>query len=161
MNNSYTQQQANELMLHGNTIEKVSHGIEEQKQHGDVNVIIAKDNQSNWKVNPLNEFVILFVGNFQEIVKNYKLNNTDMLVLLEILKLMQMGNQVKITQQQIAKNTGKFKSQVSTCWKKFIETNIIIKTDDGSEFINPQLISKGSLKKQSEYQNYKKTSFNK
>lgn len=167
-------QQANDLMEHSETMGQIGDAIRtKQESTKNVNVIVAGDNQDNWRVNPLNNFVILFYEHFQTIVRKNKLNNTDMLVLLELLKLMRMGNQVKITQKQIAKNIGKYKSQVSTCWNKFIKINLIIKTDDGSEYVNPQLIVKGSLKKQSEspdfdelsskskFKNYDKHNFSK
>lgn len=167
-------EQANELMEHTGNIEKVSDAIKrKQETTKNVNVIITGDSIDNWKVNPMNNFVILFYDNFQELLLNYNLTKVDIVILLEILKLMHMGNQVQITQQQIVKNTGKNKCQVSLSWKKFVKYNILITTNAGSKFINPQLIVKGSLKKisdsdnfdelssKSDYQNYTKNSFKK
>ncbi len=115
---------------------------------------IPKDNKKNWKINPNNNFVILFYECLQDLIIEFKLNNSDMVILLELMKIMKYGNHINITQKSLANRTNKTQATVCKSWKKLIQMNIIIKTKDGNEYINPQIINKGNLRKTTENDNF-------
>jgi len=122
--------------------------VQEMKDENDVNVIVA--NNTKQKVN--NQFVILFYDSLLSIINDYKLKQMDLKVLLVLLKKMEYGNLLKYTQNNIAKQLKTQQPNVSRSLKNLRESGILILTEDKEEYINPQIINKGNLKKQKKSQ---------
>lgn len=124
-----------------NDIEK----LDDNDEFKDIKQINAKVYmETNKKISIKNEFVILFVENFNEVMVKYKLNGREMKVVFTILNLMSFGNQINITQKLISQKSGIAKAHVSTIYKSLIEKNILIRhEEDGSIFFNPNLALKG------------------
>lgn len=120
--------------------------IDKKKEFGNVNVIVA----NNVKAKVINNFVIMFYKSFLEIVSNDNITKQDIKVLLKILEKMEFGNLIKYTQESLAKELNTKQASISRSIKNLRDADIIIRTEDKEEYINPQLFNKGNLKKQKE-----------
>ena len=125
--------------------EKIEHAINSKIKKSKDKEVNLKVSISEQNLKPLNPFVILFYDNFQEIIKKFKLNTTEILIILELLKLMSYGNLIKTSQSEIAKKLEIPRQNVNRAFNKFRNSGLIIKTNESSEFLNPQIISKGKL----------------
>jgi predicted transcriptional regulator len=124
---------------------QISSGVEKadkQPFDGDLKISLSKE---RFKIEARNNFVICFYNDFYNIIKKYNIQQKELLTLLLILKYAEFGNQVNITQKTIADELGTHKSNVSRYFKNLEASGILIK-NKGSIFINPQVLSKGSLK---------------
>lgn len=110
--------------------------------HPDVKVIVSTSKTS---VKPENPFVILFAQVFRQIILEFDLNASDIVVLTLLAEKMQYGNQVSITQTALANELNMKKQNVNRSFKKFKESGLLIEDDFGNQFINPQIIAKGDL----------------
>lgn len=133
-------------------VNKVADKAEEKDPN--VNVIIAKDKR---EMKPLNPFVIVFYENFQSIILEHKLNATEILIVLEILKAMSYGNLISISQTEIATFLGLPKQNVNRAFSKFRKSGLLVKSELGTEYVNSQIIAKGSLWKHRDAEIYYKS----
>ena len=79
----------------------------------------------------------------------------DFLVLLQVIKYVNYGNVINLTQQNIAEDLNIKQQQVSRSFKKLREAEIFIDGKKGSLFLNPQYLVKGDLLKATESEAYK------
>lgn len=115
--------------------------VEEMQGRGDVKatVIIQNDN----KVSLKNDFVILFLENFDRLITELKLNTSELRVLIYILKKMEYGNLVSLSQVSVVKALDMNKSNVSIVFKKLIKKDVLIKDEDGNMYVNSNIVMKG------------------
>lgn len=120
---------------------KIKDQVEEMQERGDVKatVIIQSDN----KVSLKNDFVILFLENFDRLITELKLNTSELRVLIYILKKMEYGNLVSLSQVSIVKALNMNKSNVSVVFNKLIKKDVLIKDSDGNMYVNSNLVMKG------------------
>lgn len=125
-------------------IEKAITHVAAQTEDKDVTVKVSVAKESR-AMKPINPFVILFYENFQTIIKEYKLNATEILIVLEILKVMSYGNLISVSQTEIATNLELPKQNVNRAFSKFRKSGLLVRTEQGTEYINSQIIAKGKL----------------
>ena len=103
------------------------------------------------------QFVICFTENFFRALQS-GINQSEMKILSYIIDQMEYGNLISISQKSIAESCKITKSNVSGCFKKLIEKNILVKNKDGNVFVNSNIISKGLSTKMAKekYDNLKK-----
>lgn len=143
----------NEFADYMNTSNKIDTAIEEKKKEGDnVNVFVSS---GSYKLDTKNDFVIMFYESLEVIIKEHKLSSNELLVLLALLKKASFGNLLSFSQKSLMNETKLTQSNVSKCLKKFVSCNLLIKTDDGEQYLNPQILCKGNLKKMQDSEKYK------
>lgn len=98
------------------------------------------------KVKVKNHFVLLFVENLQSLLVNEKLTTSELKVLLTIVKYSSYQNVFKITQKTIANDLGIDQAIISRTLKKLRTKQLILQDSDGTEYVNPYLFLKGSIK---------------
>jgi predicted transcriptional regulator len=115
--------------------------VEEMQERGDIKatVIIQNDN----KVSLKNDFVILFLENFDRLITELKLSTSELRILIYILKKMEYGNLVSLSQVSVVKALEMNKSNVSVVFNKLIKKNVLIKDDDGNMYVNSNIVMKG------------------
>ena len=115
--------------------------VDEMQDRGNVKatVIIQSDN----KVSLKNDFVILFLENFDRLITELKLNTSELRILIYILKKMEYGNLVSLSQVSVVKALNMNKSNVSIVFKKLIQKDILIKDSDGNMYVNSNIVMKG------------------
>lgn len=118
--------------------------LQDPYKYTPVSVVVTKDKK---QVKPLNDFVILFLNSFLDLMIKFDLQKMDMLVLFAILTKMKNGNQVSITQKAIAKELGREPSNLNRNYKKLRESKILIQDEFGNEFINTNIIVNKSLRR--------------
>lgn len=120
---------------------KIKDKVDEMQKEGDVKatVIIQSDN----KVSLKNDFVILFLENFDRLITELKINTSELRVLIYILKKMEYGNLVSLSQASIVKALGMNKSNVSVIFSKLISKSVLIKDEDGNMYVNSNIVMKG------------------
>jgi predicted transcriptional regulator len=111
-------------------------GIEDDR---DINVFT-----SGTLIKPNANFVLLFYDTFSKLLN--KLTLTDVKVLIGLLKVTQFGNCISINHTKLAEVCNIHRVQVSKSMKNLERENCIFTCDFGT-FVNPSLISKGSLEK--------------
>lgn len=125
-----------------NTSEKLQEKMDQTGCHPNVFIIPEKTKF-------LNEFVLLFIENFEFIIDEYNLSKNDIRVIIKILKNMKFGNLISLSNSALATDLRMDKSNVSKILKKLRKTELII-DKDGSLFFNPHIAAKGSMKKRQE-----------
>lgn len=110
--------------------------------HPDVKVIVST---SKTPIKPQNPFALLFLQVFRQIILDYDLNGSDMVVLTLLAEKMQYGNQISITQVAIANELNIKKQSVNRTFKKFKECGLLLEDEFGNQFMNAQIIAKGNL----------------
>lgn len=120
---------------------KVKDQVEEMQDRGDIKatVIIQNDN----KVSLKNDFVILFLENFDRLITELKLNTSELRVLVYILRKMEYGNLVSLSQVSVVKALGMNKSNVSVVFSKLTKKDVLIKDSDGNMYVNSNIVMKG------------------
>ena len=124
--------------------EEIHNAIDDVKADGDVNVIIAS---KSYKQDVNNNFVMLFYEALDDIIVEFQLTMLDLRVLMRLLRKASFGNLLIFKQSAIAKELKTSAPNISRTIKRMFKSNLLIKTEDGEVFINPHVISKGSLHK--------------
>ena len=108
---------------------KIKDKVEEMQQEGDIKatVVIQSDN----KVSIKNDFVILFLENFDRLITQLKLTTTELRVLIYILKKMEYGNLLTLNQKSVC---------VALDMKS---SNVLVLDDEKNMYINSNLVMKG------------------
>lgn len=115
--------------------------IQEYAQDVDIKstTTITKDKKATLK----NEFVITFLDNFDRIVTDYKINNSQMRVILYLLKKMQYGNLLILKQSSLCEALNMKKPNVSTIFSQLRKKNILIEDSEKNIYINSNIFMKG------------------
>lgn len=100
---------------------------------------IIKDKKTTLK----NEFVITFLDNFDKIVTDYKINNSQMRVILYLLKKMQYGNLLILKQASISEALGMKSSNMSAIFSQLKEKKILVEDSEKNIYINSNIFLKG------------------
>lgn len=95
------------------------------------------------KVTLKNEFVITFLDNFDRIVTDYKISNSQMRVILYLLKKMQYGNLLILKQASLCEALNMKKSNISTIFSQLKKKNILIEDSEKNIYINSNIFMKG------------------
>lgn len=95
----------------------------------------------------VNNFVLLFYNAFLQTIDDYGLTLNDVRVMLKIIDLMKFGNLVKISWTDVAKGLGISHTNMPRHLKKLRAAQLLIDDENGSTFLNPQIISKGKFLK--------------
>ncbi|HGE8465529.1 TPA: replication/maintenance protein RepL, partial [Serratia marcescens] len=120
---------------------KIKDKIDEMQERGDVKAtVIIQDDK---KISLKNEFVILFLENFDRLITELKINTSELRVLIYILKKMEFGNLVSLSQTSIVKALDMNKSNVSIIFKKLLAKDVLIKDEDGNMYVNSNIVMKG------------------
>ncbi|MCQ2740405.1 MAG: helix-turn-helix domain-containing protein [bacterium] len=120
-------------------LEKILRGVE-SVDNKEISV-----NVKSKKFKPKESFVIMFTGVTLEIIN--KLSFAEFKVLLAYSHFMQYGNQISISQQDIADYIHMARSNVARCLKKLKNLGIMYSPIDAprSLYMNPGYIAKGDL----------------
>jgi hypothetical protein len=130
--------------------QEINNLVDEMKQDDNINVFKSKK-----KANIKENFVIVFNKSLLKSLAKYKLSNTDILVLLQVIDYVSYGNVITLTQQNIAEDLDIRQQQVSKSFKKLKEAEIFLDGKKGSLFLNPQYLVKGDLYKSTDSEAYK------
>ena len=90
------------------------------------------------------EFVFYFLINMNTLISDPDITKQDIAVLMQYAAKMKYGNQLNISQGDIAEELGIDKSQVSRSVKKLIKRNVFYK-EGRSMFLNWRFLAKGNL----------------
>lgn len=123
----------------------------EQATEENLQVNIIKNKQ---KIKPNQSFSMVFNSNFSSVLKEYRLNHNDILILFTIIEYVNFGNLISLTQQTIANDLNTSQQNISKSWSKLMKAKILFK-HNGSLFLNPKYIVKGNLKNSKESNAYK------
>ena len=100
-------------------------------------VYVEKEKKTSLK----KDFVITFVENLEALAK-LNLKPNEFRIIVEIVKVMEYGNLINLSQSTIAKNLNLAKSNVSYYFKNLKKKNILVEKD-GHVFMNSNIFSKG------------------
>jgi len=134
-----------------NISNQISDEISKKREKGDVNVIVGRE---QYKLKTKNEFVILFYEALDTLLDTYKLSTMDLRVIICLLRKAKYGNLLSYSQSSIAKELNTKQPNISRSLKKLRECNILIKTEDNEEYLDPQVLTKGNLAKQQRRENH-------
>ena len=101
-------------------------------------------NVSRAKIKPDAEFVFLFIENVYSVMIDKQITKQDLLVLMAYAKRMSYGNQIAISQQDIADELQTYKANVSNSVKKLTQRGIFYK-EGRSLYMNWKYLAKGNL----------------
>lgn len=120
---------------------KIKDKVDEMQKDGDVKatVLIQSDN----KVSIKNDFVILFLENFDRLITQLKLTTTELRVLIYILKKMEYGNLLTLNQKSVCLALDMKSSNVSAVFKKLKEKEVLVFDDEKNMYVNSNLVMKG------------------
>lgn len=126
---------------------KINNAIQHVANRSNDKDVTVKVNVSTEKRNlkPLNPFVIVFLNNLREIIKQYGLNASELVLLTLVLEKMEYGNLVAINQAKLAEELEISRQAVNKIFKKFKQNGLFITAEDGSLYVNSQIIVKGKL----------------
>lgn len=102
-------------------------------------LVIQDDNKISLK----NEFVILFLENFDRLITELHLTTTELRVLVFILKKMEYGNLINLNQTAVCNSLDMKKSNVSLIFKKLKEKKVLIEDVEKNLYVNSNLVMKG------------------
>ncbi|EOK4636816.1 MarR family transcriptional regulator [Escherichia coli] len=115
--------------------------IEKMKNEGNVKATLVFQNEK--QVSLKNEFVILFLENFDRLITELKINTSELRILMYILKKMEYGNLVNLNQTAVCKALNMNKSNVSLVFKKLKEKNVLIEDEEKNLYVNSNVVMKG------------------
>lgn len=115
-----------------------------EKDSSGATVIIAGK-----KMHTIDEFVQLFVKNFDEILNRYDLNKSEIRVIFRILRYMQFGNLINLNNTTLARDLNIDKSNISRIMKRLKGIGLLVELN-GALFFNPHVACKGTLNEKEE-----------
>lgn len=101
-------------------------------------------NVTKTKLKPDAEFVFLFIDNMNSLVDNPVITKQDIAVLLRYARKMMYGNQISISQADIAEELGTFQQNVSASVRKLTQLGVFYK-EGRSLYMNWKFLAKGNL----------------
>lgn len=96
------------------------------------------------RLKPQETFVFYFIANMNTLIQDQAITKQDIAVLMKYAEKMQYGNQLSISQQDIADELEIDKSKVSKSVKKLIERGVFYK-EKRSMYLNWKYLAKGNL----------------
>lgn len=114
--------------------------IEELKKTGDVEV--SQHAKLKSRITFEQGFVIAFTDNLVQFAE-LNISQNELKVVVYILQKMEYGNLISIKQSAIAGAINLDKAVVSRVFKKLHQKGILIKDEEGNEFVNSNLFAKG------------------
>lgn len=109
----------------------------------EVNIKSTTTIQKDKKLSIQNEFVITFLDNFDKIITDYKITNSEMRVILYMLKKMEFGNLLILKQTSVCDALDIKKANMSNIFKKLKDKKILIEDEDKNLYINSNIFMKG------------------
>ncbi|HEJ9439993.1 TPA: replication/maintenance protein RepL [Proteus mirabilis] len=103
--------------------------------------LIQTDKKVSLKIQ--NEFVITFLDNFDRIITDYKITNSEMRVVLYMLRKMEFGNLLILKQSSVCEALNIKKANMSHIFKSLKDKNILITDEEGNLYINSNIFMKG------------------
>lgn len=131
-----------------------SNFIDNQQNMGQ-NVSLFVSDPTAYRVKPKEPFVLLFYRSLLTVIVEKKLTTTDLKVILTVLDFVSQGNVVSLTHQDVATKAKLVRQQVTNSLKKLACAEILLKSEGGSLFLNPNLIAKENLKEMKATEAYK------
>jgi hypothetical protein len=122
-------------------VQDIEDSLATTKEPKDVTIFIGKGT-----LRARSEFALIFYESFLDTIDFYNLGKTDIKVLMGLLLFLSRGNVVQLTQSTIAKRIHVQPFQVSRSFARLKESKLLIEDGDKSLFLNPQVISKESLR---------------
>lgn len=98
------------------------------------------------KAKGLPPFGMIFFDSLLRAIEDHNLQMRDMKVFFKYASLMEYGNEIKVTQTEVAKALNLSKPAVSTAVKHLLDAELIIKDESDSLLMNWRCIAKGKLK---------------
>lgn len=129
---------------HESKINKAIQHVASTSKEKDVTVRVNVSTEKR-HIKPLNPFVIVFLNNLREIIKQYGLNSSELVLLTLVLEKMEFGNLVALNQAKLAEELEVSRQAVNKIFKKFKQNGLFITAEDGSLYVNSQIIVKGKL----------------
>lgn len=90
------------------------------------------------------QFCFAFFDDLLEAIDSHNLQMSDIKVLLKYASDMEYGNEIKVTQDEVARDLNLSKQEVCTAFKHLEDAGFFIKTDDSKLFMNWNLLDKGN-----------------
>ena len=90
------------------------------------------------------QFCFAFFDDLLEAIDSHNLQMSDIKVLLKYASDMEYGNEIKVTQDEVARDLNLSKQDVCTAFKNLEDAGFFIKTDDSKLFMNWNLLDKGN-----------------
>ena len=90
------------------------------------------------------QFCFAFFDDLLEAIDSHNLQMSDIKVLLKYASDMEYGNEIKVTQDEVARDLNLSKQDVCTAFKHLEDAGFFIKTDDSKLFMNWNLLDKGN-----------------
>lgn len=90
------------------------------------------------------QFCFAFFDDLLEAIDSHNLQMSDIKVLLNYASDMEYGNEIKVTQDEVARDLNLSKQAVCTAFKNLEDAGFFIKTDDSKLFMNWNLLDKGN-----------------
>ena len=90
------------------------------------------------------QFCFAFFDDLLEAIDSHNLQMSDIKVLLKYASDMEYGNEIKVTQDEVARDLNLSKQEVCTAFKNLEDAGFFIKTDDSKLFMNWNLLDKGN-----------------
>lgn len=98
------------------------------------------------KAKGLPPFGMIFFDSLLRAIEDHNLQMRDMKVFFKYASLMEYGNEIKVTQTEVAKELNLSKPAVSTAVKHLLDAELLIKDESDSLLMNWRCIAKGKLK---------------
>lgn len=127
----------------------------EHDQNLGQSVSVFVSDPTEYRVKPREPFVLLFYKSLLSVIIQKKLTTTDLKTILTVLDFVSQGNVVNLTHKDVATKAGLVRQQVTASLRKLVDAEILIKSDGGSLFLNPNLIAKENLKDMKATEAYK------
>lgn len=128
-------------------IEKLLNSIDKVSKK-EVAVSVRKDNSINKKIIKLHgEYTQMFATTLFQSIMEFNLSKNDLIVLFGYCSVLEYGNAINISQQDISDLTGIARPHVARSVKKLKDIGIFYSTDRAprSMYIHPAFIAKGDL----------------
>ena len=125
-----------------NAMSYLLEGVQEKldESGGNLNIYTAPS-----KMPIVNQFALLFASAFLSLIEEFKLSRNDLRVLIKIIELMQFGNVIKLSWNTVGTSLGITSNNIVRHVKTLKDAKLILEDDDGSLFLNPQIIAKGKF----------------
>ena len=121
-----------------NTISEIVNGI---NSIGEMDIAV---NVAQKRLKPNEEFVFMFLDKFYNLIEDEIITKQDIRVLIAYAKRMLYGNQISISQQDIAEELNIDKSKVSKSVAKLTKHGVFYK-ESRSLYMNWKFLAKGNL----------------
>lgn len=98
------------------------------------------------KAKGLPPFGMIFFDSLLRAIEDHNLQMRDMKVFFKYASLMEYGNEIKVTQIEVAKELNLSRQAVSSAVKHLLDAELLIKDESDSLLMNWRCIAKGKLK---------------